>query len=91
MPAKNNVIKIFHQNIRSFRTKCNELLCHLQEQSSHFLCFNEHHPGNDELALLYLENYLLGAHYSRKYFKKGGSCIHIHNSLKISNINLNSL
>jgi hypothetical protein len=53
----NNVIKIFHQNIRGSRAEGNELLCHLQEQSPHFLCFTEHNLGNDEIALLNLDNY----------------------------------
>jgi hypothetical protein len=52
MSAKNNVINIFHQNIRDLRTKCNELLCHLQEQSPHLLCLTDHHLGNDEITLL---------------------------------------
>jgi hypothetical protein len=56
MSAKNNVIKICHQNVRGLRAKCNELLCHLQEQSPHFLCFTEHHLGNSERTLLNLDN-----------------------------------
>jgi hypothetical protein len=83
MPAKNNVIKIFHQNIRGLRTKCNELLCHLQEHSPNLLCLTEHHLGNDEITLLNLDNYVLGAHYSRIHLMKGGTCIYFHNRFKI--------
>jgi hypothetical protein len=90
MAAKNNVIKNFHQNIRGLRTKCNELLCHLHEQLPHLLCLTEHHLGNDEITLLNLDNYVLGAHYSRKHLMKDGTCIYLHNILKISTINLDS-
>jgi exonuclease III len=39
-------------------------------------------------VLLNLDNYLLRAYYSRKHFKKGGTCIYIQNSLKTTTINL---
>jgi hypothetical protein len=77
MPVKNNLIKVFHQNIWGLRTKCNELLCHLQEYLPHVLCYTEHHLENDEIVLLNFDNYSLGAYYSRKLFKKGGTCIYI--------------
>jgi hypothetical protein len=85
---KKNIIKVFHQNIRGLRTKYNELLCHLQEQSPRVLCLTEHHLVNEEIVLLNLDNYLLGAYYCRNHFKKGGTCIYIHKSLKFSTINL---
>jgi hypothetical protein len=88
--AKNNVIKIFHQNVQGLRTKCSELLCHLQERSLHVLCFTKHHLENDEIAHINLDNYLLGAHYSRKLFKKGGTCIYIHRGFKVSTTSLDS-
>jgi hypothetical protein len=62
----------------------------LQEQSPHVLCFTEHHLENEETVHTNLENYLLGAHYSRKHFKKGGTCIYIHTGLKVSTISLDS-
>jgi exonuclease III len=85
---KKNIIKVFHQNIQGLRTIYNELLCHLQEQSPHVLCLAEHHLVNEEIVHLTLDNYLLGAYYCRNHFKKGGTCIYIHNSLKFSTINL---
>jgi hypothetical protein len=62
----------------------------LQEHAPHFLRFTEHHLGDDEIALLNSDNYFLGAHYSRSYFKKGGNCIYVLKSLQISATNLDS-
>jgi hypothetical protein len=42
-----NIINLFHQNIRGLRTKYNELLCHLQEQSPHVLCLTMSHLVNE--------------------------------------------
>jgi hypothetical protein len=55
-------------------------------------CCTEHHLENDEIVLLNFDNYSLGAYYSRKLFKKGGTYIYtyIHNSIKISSIKLDS-
>jgi exonuclease III len=75
--SKNNVLKIFHQNIRGLRNKCNEILCNLKEQTPHVLCLTEHHLEGNEIVHLNLDNYNLGAYYSRKHFKKGGTCIYI--------------
>jgi hypothetical protein len=72
------------------RNKCNEILRHLKEQTAHILCFTEHHLEGNEIAHLSLHNYILGAYYSRKHFKKGGTCIYVHNSLKIATINLDN-
>jgi hypothetical protein len=81
---KNNILKIFHQNIGGLRNKCNEILCHLKEQTLHILCFTEHHLEGNEIVHLNLDNYILGAYYSRKHLKKGGD------SLKIATINLDN-
>jgi exonuclease III len=86
----NNIINIFHQNIRDLRFKCNELLCHLQNELTHILCFTEHHLDKDKLAILNIDNYQIGAHYSRNNYDEGGACIFVHNSLKFSAINLDS-
>jgi exonuclease III len=86
----NSVIKIFHQNMRGLRTKYNEILCHVQEYAPDVLCFTEHHLGKEEIGLLSLDNYLLGAHYSRQYFKKGGTCIYVLNTLKTTSVKLDN-
>jgi exonuclease III len=82
------MLKILHQNICGLRNKYKEILCHLKDQTPHILCFTEHHLDGNEIIHLNLDNYSLGAYYSRKYFKKGGTCIYVHNSLKTININL---
>jgi hypothetical protein len=61
----NQIITIFHQNVRSLRYKTNELLCCIQDDPPHILCFTEHHLQYSELVLLHFENYTLGAHYCR--------------------------
>jgi hypothetical protein len=53
-------------------------------------CFTEHHLEGNEIVHLNLDNYILGEYYSRKHFKKGGTCIYVHNSLKIGTINLDN-
>ena len=42
----------------------------------------------DELILLNLQNYLLRAHYCRKFFNKGGTCVYVRNNLKNSLVDL---
>jgi hypothetical protein len=83
--------KIFHQNIRGLKNKCNELLCHLEDQTPHVLCLTEHHLDGDELSHLNLCNYTLGAFYRRRYFKMGGTCIYVQNNLNTLNIKLDNL
>ena len=64
--------KIYYQNIRSLRNKMNGLLCHLHHDPPHILCLTEHHLHHDELALLHIENYTLGAYCCRKTKHNGG-------------------
>jgi hypothetical protein len=90
MTSKYNFVKNFHQNIRGLRSKCNEILCHLEEHTPHVLCFTEHRLCSDEIVHLNLDNYILGAYYSRKHFKKGETCIYAHDSVKIATINLDN-
>jgi hypothetical protein len=46
------------------------------------------HLVNEEIVHLNIDNYLPGVYYCRNHFKKGGTCIYIHNSLTFSTINL---
>jgi hypothetical protein len=66
-------IKIFHQNIRGLRFKFHELLCHFEDKLPLIFCFTEHRLNKEELIHLNLDAYLLAAHYSRNYYKKGGT------------------
>jgi hypothetical protein len=63
-------LKIFHQNIRGLGNKANELYCHLLEDPPHILCLSEHHLNEQELELVNLTNYSLGASYCRKTYLK---------------------
>jgi exonuclease III len=50
----------------------------------------EDHIVKEKLILLNLQNYLLRAHYCRKTYNKGGTCIYVRNNLKNSPIDLDS-
>jgi hypothetical protein len=39
------------------------------------ICIMEHHLNEQEIDLLFIENYILGAKYCRHNLKQGGSCI----------------
>jgi hypothetical protein len=85
----NQYIKIYHQNIRSFK-KQNKWTCHLHVDLRHIACLTEHHLHHDELASLCIENYALGAYYCRKTKHKGGACMFIHNSITFTNLNIDN-
>jgi hypothetical protein len=40
---RNNQLMIYHQNIRGFKGKINELLLTLPSTAPHLICFTEHH------------------------------------------------
>jgi hypothetical protein len=81
-------LRIFHQNVRGLRNKHNELVCHLLHDCAHILYFSEHHLNEAELQLIYFTDYLLGAKYCRKTFRKGGVCIFVAENLKYKTINM---
>jgi hypothetical protein len=86
--SNSQLVRIYHQNIRSMRHKMSELLCHLSHDFPHFLCLTEHHLNCDELASFHVENYVLGSSYCRKLKNKGGACIFIHNSIKFTPLDI---
>jgi hypothetical protein len=49
------LVKIYHQNIRSMRHRMSELLCHLSHDLRHILCITEHHFNREELAYFHVE------------------------------------
>ena len=77
----NQTLKIFHQNIRNLRNKTNELLCCIQDDPPHILCFTEHYLQYSELVLSHIENYTLGAHYCRNTKHMGGVCMYIQKNI----------
>jgi hypothetical protein len=80
---------IYHQNIRSLQSKIDELLSMWCDAYPHVLCLSEHHLRNQEISMLRCSPYLLAATYCRSISKSGGVCIHVHESLSFTAIDLN--
>jgi hypothetical protein len=72
---KNQVFKIYHQNICGLQLKMDELIASL------YPCISEHHLKSMQIQLILSEEYNLGTEFSRQSFHKGGVCMYI---LKIS-------
>ena len=68
-------IKIFHQNIRGLRHKADELLIALSNINPLVLCLSEHHLSNDEIKYMHMNQYSLGAYFSRSKYTRGGVAI----------------
>jgi len=83
-------IRIYHQKFRNQRYKMNERLRHLNHDPPHILCISEHHHHHEELASFHIENYVLGCCYCRKSKHKGGVCIFVHNSRKITSLDVDN-
>ena len=84
----NQLLKLFHQNIRGLRGKTNELLCHLHQDMPHLLCLSEHHLRQSKAHFINRENYSIGAKYCRRKLQKGGVSIFIQSHLQFTNLNL---
>jgi exonuclease III len=63
--------KIFHQNVRGITHKTEELLISLSQVNPQVLCLTEHHLRHEEISIINLGQYTLGAHYCRRNFKQG--------------------
>lgn len=83
-----NPLKVCHQNIRGLVGKTQELLCSLLSDLPHIVCLSEHHLKEFEINNILIDNYDLGAKYSRTSYENGGVCIFIHSSIKYNNISL---
>jgi exonuclease III len=81
-------LQIYHQNIRSLRTKTYELLSHLYPELPHVICLTEHHLNIVEKNYVNLEGYTIGAQFCRSLFERGGAITCVHNSLKFTNVDL---
>ena len=86
---KSNDFTIFHQNVRGISHKIDELLISLTPNTPQVLCLTEHHQRTDEISLINLGQYTLGAHFCRQTHKQGGVCIYISNDIQFNIINLN--
>ena len=81
-------LTIYHQNIRGLKGKAIELLSQLYPTSSHILYLSEHHMNHLELQQTFLDNYKLGNSYCRSFYKNGGACIFVQESLRYLKIDL---
>jgi hypothetical protein len=87
---QNKSVEIYHQNIRGFGNKANELCYHLHHDPhpTHILWLLEHHLSELKLQLIHLPNYSLGANYCRKTVFKEGVSIFVYRNLKYKTINI---
>ena len=77
-----NNFKILHQNVRGLTHKTEEFLVSLSQINPQVLCLTEHHLKPQEISIINLGQYTLGAHYCRRNFKQGRVSIFIlHNIL----------
>src|SRR5215475_9717883 len=81
-------LKIFAQNIRGMGNKMDELLLNCIKDPPHILCLSEHHLTLGVIRSVSVDNFILGAFYSRKFTKCGGVCIFLHKSCPYINIDL---
>lgn len=79
---------IFHQNIQSIKSKKDEVELFLIEKKLKIdvLCFSETFMKESESNLLFINGYKLVSFFSRKYYKAGGVCIYIKNSLNCNKL-----
>ena len=83
--------KILHQNIRRLFHKTDEFLYSITLTSPHVLCLTEHHLWTEELEMINLTNYILGAQYCRHSYKQGGVSIFVSRDIQFHPIDLNTL
>ena len=85
----NQLLKLFHQNIRGLRGKTSELLCHLHQDLPHLVCFSEHHLFQSEADdFINIENYSIEAKNCKRKLQKGGVSIFIKSHLQFTTLNL---
>ena len=86
----NNIIKIYHQNVRSLRNKLHEFVGHLHPSLPNVICLTEHHLNILEKPHTNIEGYSIGAHFCRESYAKGGTIIYVHNKLQYTSIDLSA-
>ena len=84
----NNLLKVYHQNVRGLKGKINELLFSFLTQSPHIICLIEHHLKDYETDVTPIPNYKLGAKYCRQNLKNGSVSIYTHDTLTFSKSNV---
>ena len=86
----NNIIKIYHQNVRSLRNKLHEFVGHLHPSLPNVICLTEHHLNILEKPHTNIEGYSIGAYFCRESYAKGGTIIYVHNKLQYMSIDLSA-
>lgn len=79
---------MFHQHITGLRDKNSELLGLILPKLPHVVCLTEHHLREQEIENLSIAHYTLDAKFCRQNLKHGGTGIFVHESLAITNIDL---
>ena len=64
-PNDRSNFKIFHQNVRGLIKNIDELSFSLSEIKPQVLCISEHHMRPEEINIINLDQYTLGAQYCR--------------------------
>ena len=82
------VLWIYHQNICGLGSKTNDLLMSLYPKLPHILCLTEHHLKQYQIQHITMDDYILGAEFSRRSLQKGGVCIFIQKYFSFSEINI---
>jgi len=66
------MLRIYHQNICGLDSKLNDLVISLYPNFPHILCLTEHHLRQFQIQHLTIDDYILGAEFSRQSFFGGG-------------------
>ena len=83
-----NNLTIFHQNICGLSNKIDELLNSLTKNTPQIICITEHHLTDEELEIITLQPYILGAKFCRRMYECGGVCIFILDNINYTTINM---
>jgi hypothetical protein len=85
-----NPLTLLHQNIRGPLDKSEEIINSLmdEELNPNVTCFTEHHIPELSAGFINLENYILGASFSRCRHQKGGICIFVQKNLSFNCVDL---
>jgi len=83
-----NNFTIYHQNICGLLNKKDELLYSLTGSYPQIICITEHHLMDEEMEVIPLHPYTLGAKFCRRKHKSGAMCILIQDNIQYTNINV---
>lgn len=81
--AKQNLI-VMHINVKSLRHKVNEIESFIADKDVDILCITEHWLKEEEIKVLYFQNYKVAAYSTRHQCTGGGAVILVRNHLETS-------